>query len=112
MAMHEAVEHARGGRQVLVLGQNGHDVRELLRAAADIASADVATITQANGREAIRFAGGGSIRFLSRRASVRGYSADVVYLPDWRMIQDDAFMLDLLPVFATRGEQPRIGVLA
>ena len=109
--MHEAVTHARAGSQVLVLGQTWDDARDMQLEAVNIGAGDITRVTRAKGQEAITFRSGGSIRFLSRRASVRGYSADVVYLPDWRMIQDEAFMQELLPVFAGRGHE-RIGVLA
>ena len=109
--MHEAVTHARAGSQVLVLGQTWDDARDMQLEAVNIGAGDITRVTRSRGQEAIRFRGGGSIWFLSHRSSMRGYSADVVYLPDWRMITDDEFMRELLPVFAGRGHE-RIGVLA
>lgn len=80
--------------------QLAHDVEEVLP------GENVDKVSRINGRRAIYFHGGGSIRFISTRQSARGLSLDRAFVP---ITTDQDTLADIVPSLATSAEGVLIG---
>lgn len=90
------LEAAAQGKTVLVVEHTQGAAREALREfepIAEEASSWVRRIRRANGGERIDMISGGRITFTSHRSSIRGMTADVVFI-DWGVETDDPHFVD------------------
>lgn len=83
-ATHGLVADALAGKTILVLTPLTSMIRpamdEIIRGTLDDADPDLYRVRRTNGEQRIEFRGGGRIHFQSARGSIRGMSADIVYL--------------------------------
>lgn len=75
--------------------QLAHDVEQV------VPDDNVEKVSRVNGRRAIRFHGGGSIRFISIRQSARGVSFDRIFVP---VGIDRKFLEGIVPSLSTSSE--------
>lgn len=105
MTVRDAVERARNGSTVVIVGPGAH---RLMAEAEDLALAGPGpvTVNRANGRQKISFRRGGQLTFHRDTPSVRGLDIDVAYITSLDAI---AWVEALRPAFGMRPH--RIGVL-
>lgn len=97
-----AIASAAQGGAVAIYAENLHLVDGLAKQAEEVLpSENVEKVSRSNGRRAIYFHGGGSIRFISLRQSSRGLSLDRVFVP---VGTDRKFLEDIIPSLATSSE--------
>ena len=105
MTVRDAVEHARDGATVVIVGPDA--LRRVDEATAlALASNETVSILRANGREKISFRKGGQLTFHRDTPSIRGLDIDVAYITSLDAI---AWAEALRPAFGMRPH--RIGVL-
>lgn len=100
--MNVAMASAAQGGKVAVFAQNleraeqlAHDFEEALP------SENVEKVSRVNGRRAIYFHGGGSIRFISTNQSARGLSLDRAFVP---IPTDQGILAAIVPGLCTSQE--------
>lgn len=96
---------ALAGKQIIILTRTQREVREALDIVAGI-TPDTARVSRLNGAERIDFPSTGKLIFKSSRSTVRGYTADVVFLDDGAEPHDFGTLQDLRLV--TRSRQGEI----
>ncbi|MBT8161010.1 MULTISPECIES: hypothetical protein [Arthrobacter] len=80
--MEKAIVAAATGESVLILGQTQRTAERIARDIEDTMGSLLAyKINRSNGNTRIDFPDGGTIRFLTIRSELRGYSFDRVYVP-------------------------------
>ena len=97
-----AITSAYHGGAVAIFTENLHCADKLAGDAEEAApSESVEKICRANGRRAIYFGSGGSIRFISIRQSARGLSLDRAFVP---IGIDQDTLADVVPALCTSQE--------
>lgn len=77
-----AADAKKGKRIICVLPRP--EVRPAMEGVSAIGGDDVSRVCRANGAERVEFASGGSVHFVTGRHSLRGMTADVVFLASER----------------------------
>jgi hypothetical protein len=102
MHMELAIASASKGGKVAIFTENLQRADMLAHDAEEITpNESVEKVTRANGRRALHFHGGGSIRFISVNQSARGLSLDRAFLP--RGTSEDV-RAAIIPALATSRE--------
>lgn len=111
MSIKNAANYARHGHTVAWFVMSSSDTGAV-RALEEELGDDLERSVRTNGNQHLRTKAGGTIRLIPvRSARIRGMLIDLAILPDWRLIQDQEFMGQLLPAFRDQWN-PRIGVEA
>ena len=105
---------AVSGRRIAVIAESQSAANMLGDEVSVAGQANIRRWVKASGQEEIQFKSGGFVFLMSRRGPnrVRGRRFDLIVIDDHRYLQDEEFMMGIVPCFSdASGGRPRIGVL-